>query len=302
MKGAEAMKLKLWNSKLFAGLAVVAGVAVMATSYGTAQEPPEDEIILRDGPGSPELQVKPLDVLKLKTIGAELAVDGVKKKIVAIQGGVPEKMHAIHEAATALSEAEGDDARSEAKEKLAKLLDEYFESDMERRERELSEVEERVNKLRSTLERRRQKKEDIIDLQIEVLLNEADGLGFFGGESMGMPGNPWEFKIHTFPGPKPPAAAIPVGPGAPGAPVAVPAPPQPARGPAYGGGFRMSGGERGYGIGGGGYRIGGDGGPRRRDPRMLDEQEGKMEEDQERGRNRERQRDRDRDEGDATPR
>jgi hypothetical protein len=299
MKGAEAMKLNFGTAKLFAGLAVIAGVAVMATSYGTAQEPPEDVLILREGPGSPEPQIKPLDVIKLKTVGAELAVGGVQKRIVAVQGGPPDNMRAIHEAATALSEAEGDDARAEAKKKLSTLLDEYFEADMERRERELAEVEARVNKLHSTLERRREKKKDIIDLQIEVLLNEADGLGFFGGEAMGMPGNPWEFRINPFPGPMPPAAAVPVVPGAPGAPVAVPAPPQPARAPTFerGGGRGFGGG---FGRGEGGFGGGGGYGLRGRDPREVEARERASEEERERERDRERERERDRDrEGEA---
>jgi hypothetical protein len=311
------MKLKLWTSKLCAGLAVLVGVAVMATKYGTAQEAPKDVVILREGPASPEMQVKPLDVIRLKTNAGELAVDGAKKRIVAIQGGQPDKMHAIHEAASALNEAEGDDARAEAKENLTKLLDEYFEADMERRERELAEVEERVNKLRSTLQRRREKKGDILDLQIEVLLNEADGLGFFGGEAFGMPGNPLEFKFHTFSGPQPPIVGqpVPVVPGAPGAPAAVPAPPQPSRRATFerGGGRGGYGGGRGggyggfggYGRGGGGYgrEYGGDGddGSRGRDPQEMEARQREREEEQERERNRERERDRDRDreEGEA---
>jgi hypothetical protein len=97
-------------------------------------------------------------------------------------GGAPESLHAIREAAAALSEAEDDEAKDEAQGRLAKLLDEYFEEDMKRRENELADVEKRVRQLRELLERRREKKEDIIELQVEVLRNEADGLGFFSAE------------------------------------------------------------------------------------------------------------------------
>ena len=92
-----------------------------------------------------------------------------------------ESLHAIRDAATALSEAEDDEPKTEAQEKLMELLDEYFEQDMQRREEELAKVEERVKRLRELLERRREKKEDIIELQREVLVNEAEGLGFFSG-------------------------------------------------------------------------------------------------------------------------
>ena len=50
---------------------------------------------------------------------------------------------------------------------------------MDRREEELARVEERVKKLRALLTKRASKKQEIIDLQIKVLENEADGLGFF---------------------------------------------------------------------------------------------------------------------------
>ena len=72
-----------------------------------------------------------LDVIKLKADAVKMATDGVQRKIIALHGGPPDKMHAIREAATALNEAEGDDAQEAAKEKLIGLLDEYFEADME---------------------------------------------------------------------------------------------------------------------------------------------------------------------------
>jgi hypothetical protein len=241
-------------------------------------------LFVNPGPGSPEIQAKPLDVIKLKA-DAALTLDGVQKKIIAIKGGQPDKMRAIREAANALDEAEGADARDAAKDKLAGLLDEYFEADMERREQELAQVEERVKKLRSTLERRREKKRDIIDLQMEVLLNEVDGLGFFGGEAFGLPGVYNDFTIRAFPGGQPPMALPPAPPNAPAPAVA---PPQPARSSGYGGGGR------------GGYEGRGSG-LRGRDPREIEASTREREEERERNYEREREPERgeERDRGDA---
>ena len=50
---------------------------------------------------------------------------------------------------------------------------------MVRREHELTQIEERLTKLRELLERRRKKKQEIIELQTKVALNEAEGLGFY---------------------------------------------------------------------------------------------------------------------------
>ena len=144
-----------------------------------------------------------------------------------------DNLRAIREAAAALSAAEDDDAREEAQGKLSELLDEYFEEDMNRREEELAAVEKRVKQLRELLERRREKKDDIINLQIDVLRNEADGLGFFSGEGPSGGQNPyslfWPGQVSAFPQGHPQVPGAPAAPApaiAPG-PVAVPVPTQP---------------------------------------------------------------------------
>ena len=66
--------------------------------------------------------------------------------------------------------------------KLEAAVATQFDRDMERRESELTQLEERFKKLRQQLDRRRRAKNEILDLQIKVLVNEAEGLGF-GGDS-----------------------------------------------------------------------------------------------------------------------
>ncbi len=63
---------------------------------------------------------------------------------------------------------------------------------MVQRENELKQVEERVTKLRELLERRRAGKQEIIDLEAKVALNQANGLGFYDGEPSGGP------PLHPF--------------------------------------------------------------------------------------------------------
>ena len=46
-------------------------------------------------------------------------------------------------------------------------------------------LEERLGKLRAQLKRRRAKRQEIIDLQIQVAVNEADGLGFLSRPTHG---------------------------------------------------------------------------------------------------------------------
>ena len=49
---------------------------------------------------------------------------------------------------------------------------------MDVRRQELADIEARLAKLRTQLDRRREKKDDIVDLQYQVAINEAEGLGF----------------------------------------------------------------------------------------------------------------------------
>jgi len=76
---------------------------------------------------------------------------------------------------------EADDAKkAELTKQLEAAVAKQFERDMEGRETELTKLDERLNKLRAQLDRRRKAKTDIIQLQVKVLVNEAEGLGFTG--------------------------------------------------------------------------------------------------------------------------
>jgi hypothetical protein len=89
---------------------------------------------------------------------------------------------AIRKAAEAVRDAKGEEAKSDAQKKLAELLSKSYDDDMVQREHELKQIEERLTKLRELLERRRTKKQEIIELQTKVALNEAEGLGFYDNE------------------------------------------------------------------------------------------------------------------------
>lgn len=97
---------------------------------------------------------------------------------------------ALRQAAKALRDAKDDAAKTAAQGELNKLLDSYFEDDMKTREAELARVEQRTKDLRTLLDRRRAKKSEIVELQTKVLLNEADGLGFFNESPAPVPFNP----------------------------------------------------------------------------------------------------------------
>jgi hypothetical protein len=223
------MKMHAWSKPIAGGLAILAGLMVLPT--GKAQETDEavaDVLIAAPGIGPPTIERRPLDqppdVLKLKANAIAVATDGVQKRIVSVHGR-PDGMHELREAAAAVNDAEDEKSKRQAQERLEDMLDRYFDSDIRRRERELEDIEQRLKKLEAALERRREKRREIVDLQKQVLLNEADGLGFFSGDHLFIgPGNGFEFKVEPFAAPAmvphPPAAVIyaPQPPQAPGPP------------------------------------------------------------------------------------
>jgi multidrug efflux pump subunit AcrA (membrane-fusion protein) len=149
----------------------------------------------------------------------------------------------LREAAEAVRDAEDGKDREQAASKLRELLEDSFAEDMKRREESLEEMKDRLNKLEEQLDRRRDKMEEIVELQMKVLVNEADGLGFFSGGAStfeapiithgqntlfapppGEPFAPGPIRISApMPAPAIEAlpAAAPIGPGAPAPPVSV---------------------------------------------------------------------------------
>jgi hypothetical protein len=97
----------------------------------------------------------------------------------------PSLADAIHSAAAEVRDAKGDDDRKAAQKKLDEALSKYFDDDMVQREKDLKQVEERVTKLHDLLEKRRSNKQEIIDLESKVVLNQANGLGFYDGDESG---------------------------------------------------------------------------------------------------------------------
>jgi hypothetical protein len=91
----------------------------------------------------------------------------------------------IREAAKRVSEAPDETAKAAATAELMKLLDEYFAADMREREQQLADIQARVQRLQAQLDHRRAKKQEILDLQAKVAINEAEGLGFYGDSKPG---------------------------------------------------------------------------------------------------------------------
>jgi hypothetical protein len=79
-----------------------------------------------------------------------------------------------------LKSAKADGEKTAATKEVSELLEKSFQRDLERREKQIVEVEARVKKLRDQIEKRKKAKDEIISLRLKTIVNEADGLGFPG--------------------------------------------------------------------------------------------------------------------------
>ena len=96
------------------------------------------------------------------------------------------------------AKTEDQNARKEQREQIAKALDRIFDLRQERRMEELETLEQRVQKLRGTLETREKLKSDILKNRLDYLIREADGLGW--GDGLPAPGRSFPTGTRSYSG------------------------------------------------------------------------------------------------------
>ena len=70
-----------------------------------------------------------------------------------------------------------------SREEMFRLLANYFDADMKSRHGGLSDLAARLGRLLAELDKRQAARDEIIQLQLNVLVNEAAGLGFYSEPS-----------------------------------------------------------------------------------------------------------------------
>ncbi len=125
-----------------------------------------------------------------------------------------EETQALHEVVERYRLAKEGPEKEGAKKGLLHVLEQSFKRDLEHREREVSEIESRVKKLREQIERRKKAQDEIIGLRLKTIINETEGLGFPDGQDSGPEGPKrpfWDGPTDVFvPRSVPPADIPPV--------------------------------------------------------------------------------------------
>ncbi len=87
--------------------------------------------------------------------------------------------HGLNKALKAYRNSKADSTeRKEAREKVAKGLSEMYDDQLKRQEKQIEELADRLDKLRVQLAKRRDAKARMVDLKLEMVLSQADGLGW----------------------------------------------------------------------------------------------------------------------------
>jgi hypothetical protein len=100
-----------------------------------------------------------------------------------------------------LMEADTDEARQAAEKELREALVAEFDADMQHRAEELEAIKKRVADMEANLEKRTAAKDEIIDLRLEVLLQEAEGLGWSADRRRGSNRPRWGVPSDVPPAP-----------------------------------------------------------------------------------------------------
>lgn len=91
----------------------------------------------------------------------------------------PEQQQAIRDAIAKLKSANSSETeKKEAREAVMKYLKEEFERDQKGRREQLERIEEQVSRLRKELAKREESQSKIIELRMQLLDNDAEGLSF----------------------------------------------------------------------------------------------------------------------------
>jgi hypothetical protein len=111
------------------------------------------------------------------------SADGLTYRLASQAGPNPlsEARVRVANAYRKLQAAKTDEAVATATSETREALSEYFDRDLESRQKELDEVRHGLEEMKNKLKKRADAKEEILALQIQMLENEADGLGFFSG-------------------------------------------------------------------------------------------------------------------------
>lgn len=128
----------------------------------------------------PQNLIRAVDMGSLEPVQAGPAVDPYGVTVFRTDAGTSAQVQ-VNPTSAAVQKyqtAETDEARAAAEKELREAVTEQFELLVKEREEQIADLQARLAKLTEQLQKRRDAKDQIVDLRVQVLINEAKGLGF----------------------------------------------------------------------------------------------------------------------------
>lgn len=126
------------------------------------------------------LQVEPFGYAEQTNVGADSSTEAVLEfKVTDISIDRGHLQRRIQAAIQQLKQTPDEKKKQEIKSEMGKLFTRYFDYEIKQREVKLAPLENRVKKLRAQIDKRKAAKEKIIELQLQLMEHQAEGLGFF---------------------------------------------------------------------------------------------------------------------------
>ncbi|MCA9150865.1 MAG: hypothetical protein KDA92_16250 [Planctomycetales bacterium] len=136
--------------------------------------------------GGPHMRVRTRARVVLETYQEEVPAEELQRR------------NRWRELANQIRQTEAAEERQVLGEELKGVLSEIFDEDMKQREASLAELEQRVAKLRESLDGRKENRDRIIGLQLDSVLLEAAGLSFPGApQAYGQELGGWRNDEHA---------------------------------------------------------------------------------------------------------
>ena len=107
------------------------------------------------------------------------ALPGPEPPALTIVGRGPNRPSSMDFAAT-IRKADTDETRKKAISDVRKALEKEYDGYIDSTKKQIEQLQERIKKLEEHLEKRKDAKERLVELKLEMIVSEADGLGWPG--------------------------------------------------------------------------------------------------------------------------
>jgi hypothetical protein len=206
--------IPIWriNMKKMLVLSLTLIAITLPLSRSSAQEPAEAP--------APDQQPRTRSIQVTSPAGRSDLFGAVQNFNIARHGD-PEQMGQFRKAMEAYKSAESESDKALAKKELHGLLVEQYDNSLTRYEEHLNELEKKIATMREQLSRRRDARDEMVELKLQMVVSEAEGLGwpddgtpnlFFPGAVNGGGAHAGALGFNISPVPPMPVPPMPVAP------------------------------------------------------------------------------------------